>query len=309
MGGERIERYWSYQMKSLLERYRQFETLIPAAHGRGAAHRGEDGRYVESILKETLKKFLPTGVEILSGFILRAGVESSMSGKARKRDEDKHSSQLDLIAYDVHNYPVYQRFGDTAVVLPEGVLGVISVKKTLRADELSGEIGALKKASQLCSLLERKGPFLALVGMDDDLGKESEECAKKIVKIIRNVFTQNTEEQACYEPVSYEELPGFIGNLSKWTIHRRHGYEPETEKKSDNKKCRESAEYQMYIHKEEESHLGLQFLLKGILDVYYSDGRNHGKQPGFFSFPSGRSFDWKSDKIPCDMCPAQRISS
>ena len=94
MGGKRLEKYWSYEVKSFLEKYRQFETLIPASKGKGAAHRGEDGRYIESILKEMLKKFLPTGIEILTGFILRAGVESDMSGKARKKDEDLHHSWI-----------------------------------------------------------------------------------------------------------------------------------------------------------------------------------------------------------------------
>ena len=81
MGGERIERYWAAEMRSAIERYRQFEMLIPASSGSGAGHPGEDGRYVESILKSTLKQFLPQGLDILSGFILRAGVKSPESGK------------------------------------------------------------------------------------------------------------------------------------------------------------------------------------------------------------------------------------
>ncbi len=293
MGGKRLEKYWSYEVKSFLEKYRQFETLIPASKGKGAAHRGEDGRYIESILKEMLKKFLPTGIEILTGFILRAGVESDMSGKARKKDEDLHSSQLDLIIYDVQNYPVYQRFEDTAVVLPEGVLGVISVKKTLRKGEIKGEIEALKRVAKLCSLKGRKGPFLALVGMDDEYGKMNKTRANLIEKEINNAFVQR--------PVCYEELPCFVGNLSEWTIHKCH--KPGTQLK--NIRNNERAEYQMYIHREQE-HLGLQFLLKGILDVYYSDGRNHGKQPGFFSFPKGMKYGWKSKEIYCDKTSAQQ---
>lgn len=115
MGGERIEKYWAAEMRSAIEKYRQFEILIPAASGEGAGHRGEDGRYIESILKTTLKKFLPDGLDILTGFILRAGVKSPDSGKKRRRDEDEHSTQLDLIVYDTEHMPVYQRFGDTAV--------------------------------------------------------------------------------------------------------------------------------------------------------------------------------------------------
>lgn len=289
MGGERIEKYWSYEMKALLEKYRQFETLIPAPYGRGAAHRGEDGRYIESILKESLKKFLPAGIELLSGFILRAGVKSAMSGKARKDDEDRHSTQLDLIIYDAQNYPVYQRFGDTAVVPPEGVLGIISVKKNLRVKELEGEIAALKKAAELCALKDRKGPFLALVGMGDKLAKKPVTCAGIVERAIINNFEQR--------PVCYEALPCFIGNLSKWTIHKCHKPGEQQRDKRDY----ERAEYQLYVHRNEEEHLGLQFLLKGILDVYYSKERNHGAQPGFFSFPKRKAYDWKSGEINCDM--------
>ena len=90
MGGERIERYWAAEMRSAIERYRQFEMLIPASSGSGAGHHGEDGRYVESILKSTLKQFLPQGLDILSGFILRAGVKSPESGKQRGKDGEEH---------------------------------------------------------------------------------------------------------------------------------------------------------------------------------------------------------------------------
>lgn len=289
MGGRRLEDYWSYEMKSFLEKYKQFETLIPASDGKGAAHRGEDGRYIESILKDTLKKFLPAGIEMLTGFILRAGVESGMSGKARKKDADMHSSQLDLIVYDVQNYPVYQRFEDTAVVLPEGVLGVISVKKTLRTGEIAGEMEALKKAAELCSLKGRKGPFLGLVGMDDELGKKYTTRANLIERKINHIFAD--------KPVCYEALPCFVGNLSEWTIHKCH--KPGTGSRDSRRN--ERAEYQMYIHRDKEEHLGLQFLLKGILDAYYSTERNHGKQPGFFSFPEKKKYDWKSKEIHCDM--------
>lgn len=167
MGGKRLEKYWADEMRSILDKYRQFEILIPSENRSGSAHCGEDGRYIESILKETLKKFLPVGIEVLSGFILKAGVKSEFSGKARKNDNDNHSSQLDIILYDTQNYPVYQRFGDTAIVLPEGVLGIISVKKCLYSDELQHEIEMLIRACKLCAFSGRKAPFLALVGMGD----------------------------------------------------------------------------------------------------------------------------------------------
>ncbi len=274
MGGERLREYWTVEMSAVLEAYRQFETLIPAKSGGGSAHPGEDGRYVESILKETLKKFLPSNIEVLNGFILRAGIHSGFSSKLRKKDEDIHSSQLDLIIYDSANYPVYQRFGDTAVVLPEGVLGIISVKKTLRKKDLTHEIAMLKKAGELCAFQGRKGPFLALVGMDDNIGK-SNTCFSNVTNSIEKVFSD--------ESIYYDEMPGFVGNLQRWTIHRV---------RKENSCC---AEYQMYEHERKEEYIGLQFLLKGILDTYYSEGRGNGKQPGFVSFPSGKGFTERKD--------------
>lgn len=159
MGGKRIEDYWSAEMKSVIDSFRQFEILIPSGTGGGSGHPGEDGRYVESILKDMLRKFLPVGVEVLTGFILRAGVKSGYSGTARSKDEDRNSSQLDIIVYDSQNYPVYQRFGDTAVVLPEGVIGIISVKKTLRRTDLAHEIAMLRNAAKLCAFENRRGYF------------------------------------------------------------------------------------------------------------------------------------------------------
>ena len=38
---------------------RQFQVLIPADGREGAAHTGEDGMYVEALLKSYIQKFLP----------------------------------------------------------------------------------------------------------------------------------------------------------------------------------------------------------------------------------------------------------
>lgn len=280
MGGERLREYWSAEMRGMLDSYRQFGRLIPAKSGKGADHPAEDGRYVESILKETLKKFLPSKVEVLNGFILRAGVKSSFSGKGRKNDKDIHSSQLDLIIYDSTNYPVYQRFGDTAVVIPEGVIGIISVKKTLRRTEIMHEIKMLKEAGRLCGFKGRKGPFLALVGMEDDIGKKPETCFSTILQGVEEVFRDR--------PICYDEMPKFIGNLRKWTVHKV------------NKKDIHCAEYQMYIHDKDEEYIGLQYLLKGIMNTYYSEERGNGKQPGFVCFPSDKDLKNNIKRISYD---------
>ena len=50
MDGKRIQNYWSNEMQAMLDTYKQFQILIPAENRNGAAHNGEDGRYVETLI-------------------------------------------------------------------------------------------------------------------------------------------------------------------------------------------------------------------------------------------------------------------
>jgi len=83
MDGKRIQDYWSSEVSALLSRYRQFETLVPAPNRAGSAHAGEDGRFVEDLIREHLRQFLPKGLEVLTGFILRPAVKTGESGRER----------------------------------------------------------------------------------------------------------------------------------------------------------------------------------------------------------------------------------
>ena len=80
MDGKRIQEYWSTEVDALVQTYRQFETLIPAPTGAGAQHKGEDGRFVEDLLREYLSRFLPKDLEVLAGFILRPAVKTGEKG-------------------------------------------------------------------------------------------------------------------------------------------------------------------------------------------------------------------------------------
>ena len=57
MDGKRIQNYWSNEMQAMLDTYKQFQILIPAENRNGAAHNGEDGRYVETLMREYLKRY------------------------------------------------------------------------------------------------------------------------------------------------------------------------------------------------------------------------------------------------------------
>lgn len=281
MDGSRLRMYWSNEMEALFNTYKQFENLIPAKAMSGSDHNGEDGRYVEDLLKEYLKKYLPGNLEVFSGFILRPATKQGKDN-SRKCDKDLHSSQLDLIIYDSGNYPVFHKYGDNAIVPPEGVLAVISVKKHLRKGEINHEINALKKVAEICVLKDRnqkgiRGPFLALVTMKCSMASEDERNAELVFEELSKVFKEKGTNR-------YDAIPGFVGSLSEWSIH----------KTSPMNDC---AKYLFFKHKKEEAHLGFQFLLTEILGVFYDETRSYYKKPGFTSFESGREYDKVLGKI------------
>lgn len=282
MDGKRIQEYWSQEIQAMLATYRQFETLLPAAGEKsGSSHHPEDGRYVEGLLKETLKKFLPKDLEVLTGFILRAAVKTNNTNKERKHEEDRHSTQLDLIVYDSANYPIYQRFGDTCIVPPEGVVAIISVKKHLRNGDVAKECAALQKVSKLCETMnsssqKRRRPYLAIVSMSSEIKDTS-----TIFKNMQETYVKDGKKP------DFDELVGLICAFDQWSIFR-----------GSPSKAREMAKYTSFTHENKKEHLGLQFLLTGIFSVFYDESRKNIGRPGFTAFPND-AFKSRLGEIEC----------
>lgn len=290
MDGKRIQQYWSNEMDAMLKTYNQFQILIPSETQNSSAHKGEDGRYVESLLKSYLRRYLPKNLEVLTGFILRPAVKTGLKGKERSKDSDKHSTQLDLIIYDSSIYPIFQRLEDNVIVPPEGVIGIISVKKHLNDSDIEHECKVLKKASIMCSCKNSKGglmrgPYLALVAMGNKITKSNPKTEEWIFKKMKDVYEKNTR---------FTDTLGYLGALNEFSIFKRR---PTDEKKTTYKK---QAKYVYFKHNKEELHMGLQFILTGILSVYYDNSRSSIYRPGFTAFISGRAHDRVLGSIETD---------
>ncbi|MQA21939.1 DUF6602 domain-containing protein [Rugamonas rivuli] len=288
MDGKRIQDYWSSEVDALVRTYQQFETLIPAPKGDGAQHRGEDGRFVEDLIREYLSRFLPSGLEVLTGFVLRPAVKTGETGKERSGEVDCHSTQLDIIVFDTNNYPVFQRFGNSVIVPPEGVVAIISVKKHLNDGDVKRECDALFEAATLCETLKSndrsdkvRGPYLALISAKSNIEKTKTDTLDWIFNQVNLAYSGKKE-------ISFDKLIGFIGALDEWSIFKR---------RPDKKISK--AEYIGFKHQNGESHLGLQFLLTGILSVFYDETRRNLRRPGYTAFPSSRPHDRKLGEIPC----------
>ncbi|RYE55983.1 MAG: hypothetical protein EOP48_09015 [Sphingobacteriales bacterium] len=86
----------------------------------GPANWGEDGRFKEAILRKTIKQFLPSNLNIGTGFIVK---------KDHLFDSRQSvvSSQLDIIVYDEKS-PVIFREGDFVILTESAVRAVVEVK-------------------------------------------------------------------------------------------------------------------------------------------------------------------------------------
>lgn len=159
----RVRGFFRLEGRTLYDRHRAIETLLPASGRRGSAHAGEEGRHIESLLRDFLNRHLPSSIRAFSGFILRAATKVGESDLARvEAESDKHSGQIDIIVYDLARFPIYERFEEFVVVPPEGVLGVLSVKKRLYLGQLKRELASLAEAARLCAIPGRRGPHLGI---------------------------------------------------------------------------------------------------------------------------------------------------
>ncbi len=276
MDGHRIRTYWSNEVTSLLQTYQQFETLVPSAEVSGAAHNGEDGRYVEDLVREYLMMFLPKELEVLTGFILRPAVKTGVDSRERDKDIDQHSTQIDIIVYNTARYPVFQRFGNNVIVPPEGVVAAISVKKHLRIGDVQDEGRALLQVAKLCRTLstnkrpslKNRGPFLGVIGVKSKI--ESQNLAKSAFTAINKIYT----DPAVVPDLTFDDMVGFVGAFDSFSLLK-----PKPPKGL-------ATPYIGFNHNGGDEHYGLQFLLTGVLSVYYDDLRSQDRRPGFTAFPA-----------------------
>lgn len=265
MKGERVRSFFQIEARTLLDRYLVIETLLPNARTAGASHRGEEGRFIESLLRSFLNKHLPSSLRAVSGFILCPATKTGASNDTRVLNHhDRHSTQIDVIIYDFDAYPVYERFEEFCIVPPEGVVGIISVKKTLYLRDLGKELQALRQAALLCAEPGRRGPCSALFAFSAD-EKDHDALNRKLFSEI---------DEASKAGSDFDSLINEVSVLGKTCAFKfRSGDVPRGKARYVGIDCRQ------------EAHVPLQRLLQTILSVNYDRSRGATRErPGFVSF-------------------------
>ena len=193
MDGKRVQDFFRNEAISLLSRYRQFELLIPNESTNGAAHRGEDGRFVENMIRVYLQRFLPAELKVFGGFILRPAVKVGSHSRERANEQDAHSTQIDIIVYDHSKYPIYEQFNECVIVPPEGVIAAISVKKTFYDTNIYEETKKLFEISKICKFKNNgemvRAPYYALIGMSSKIEKKEQNTFEWIFSQMSSVYS------------------------------------------------------------------------------------------------------------------------
>ena len=286
--GQRVRDLFNAESNQLLSIFQNIEKLIPHSTNSGSAHSGEEGRYIEYLIRDFLNKHLPNQLEAFTGFIHRPATKTGEHNRTRRRKEtDKHSAQIDIIVYDKANYPIFEKFQEFVIVPPEGVVGLVSVKKSLRTDEIDNEVESLFKAVGLCHHNNQKGeivrgPSTSIVSFRNALSPKS-----TFDKRVESVFKRISKNQ---KDLTFDQCIGQILSLDNFCIFKKR---PNSEKSFNN-----IAEYVAFeIDKEEDRHFPLQFLLTSILSAYYHKSRSLINRPGFTSFPTNKKHKIKLGKI------------
>jgi len=280
--GGRVRALFNSEAIRLLSIYENISTLIPNKKTAGAAHRGEEGRYIEYLIRDFLNKHLPKQLEAFTGFIHRPATKTGLHDRTRRRKEfDNHSAQIDIIIYDKVNYPIFEQFEEFVIVPPEGVIGIVSIKKALSMGEIEKELKDLLTAAALCKHKTQngdftRGPSTTLLTIKNKIRPKST-FEKRVTEIYKKV-------KSTHVSLTFDQCIGQIISLDSYSIFKTR---PNSETKFNNE-----AKYVAFDNSaEEDYHFPLQFLLTSILSSFYHETRTTVNRPGFTSFPTKKKHD------------------
>jgi hypothetical protein len=272
--GHRVREFFEAEAQAVHRKFRIIETLIPAEDGRGSAHSGEEGRHIESLLRDFLNRHLPLDIRAFSGFIVCPATKLGTSDYRRvENEEDRHSSQLDIIVYDTARYPVYERFEEFVIVPPEGVVGIISVKKRLRLNEVARELINLERACVLCHSPNGRAPYLGLFAFSSD-----EPSAQKLGAAIFKKIDGHSSGKP------YDTIVTEVSVFDKLVAFK---FREQDSPRGTAKFVRIDAVDR--ISGAPAFNIALQRMLQSVLGVYYDPRRGAAvDRPGFVSFYKGQ---------------------
>lgn len=126
----------------------------------GSANWAEEGRYKEAILRNVIRRFLPSCLSLGTGFIIR-----------KNNHDTKISRQIDIIVYD-NTIPVLFSEGNFVITTYKNVKAIIEVKTKISNHDLHESINKSKENGKLIN--KNKKIFNGIFSYEYNDGIESD---------------------------------------------------------------------------------------------------------------------------------------
>jgi hypothetical protein len=130
LAGMDVERYlrsFGQEVTSLQQRVRY---ILADAHWQ------TDGEWKESVVRQVLRRYLPTAIQVSRGFVVTS---------------DAATTQIDILVHDASK-PVLFKDGDFVFVTPDAVLGLIEIKARVGHSRFREAVDKLDRNAKLVRL-------------------------------------------------------------------------------------------------------------------------------------------------------------
>jgi hypothetical protein len=114
------------------------------------AHWQTDGEWKESVVRQVLRRYLPTAVHVSRGFVVTSDVAST---------------QIDILLHDASK-PVLFKDGDLVFVTPDAVLGLIEIKARVGRSKFREALDKLCLNAELVRLHPNTRAFVAFFAFE-----------------------------------------------------------------------------------------------------------------------------------------------
>ena len=208
-----LKEIYNYECDKLLIGVDLFRKLLPHSSKNASIHSGEEGRFVESLVVEFLRKSLPSLIEVSTGFVVWSKNINITSG------------QIDILIFDNHNFSPLMRYGDAVIIHDQSLIAAISIKKNIALDNIINEVRTLSKIGAICGKNNYPNPYLAIFSLDIRGLANFQNTIKNVIKKFKETY--------------YERDSGWSGNefindfivLNKFIIKRKEWKSDDKQKK------------------------------------------------------------------------------
>lgn len=162
-------------------------------------HEPSEGGFLEHLIREDLRKAIPSRFKVSTGFI--AQIQSKFEGSSQILSK-LISRQFDIIIWDSSLYPALFEEGDLVIINPISCLAVIEVTKSLSYEKLKTDLSKLDDLNTLFGTYEKiyKYPYTSIICLKS-------QSLNTVLKQIDKYYTYESNENVILRYQTLKDWP------------------------------------------------------------------------------------------------------